>query len=287
MSERKKILLYLIVTLTTSYLYQGIIGVFAHDTSSDRFTKLSLILMYFPGVIALVFNNLFKEGFSSLGLKIKRPVFWLYSLGIPLLVIISFLIFIELLRLGNQNVFLFQGAHIAFLDKKEVSIFVFIPLFILNFTASACVTGIFSIGEELGWRGYLQNKMIQEFGLIPGVILLGLVWGYWHLPIILMGYNFPEYPILGGLILMPLTTIGFSLIFAWLTLRAQSILPAVLAHGAINTLLSDSVIGRIEVKSKLWLYLLLVSLWIITGIIAAIKLKIDYKNGKIESLKFR
>lgn len=282
MSEKKKILFYLAVTLGISYIYQGVIAVFAPDTSSERFSNLALILMYFPGIIALIFTKIFSEGFTNLGLKFKRHLFWLYGLVIPLIIIIIFLTLIEILGIGKQNVFLFQGNSISFLDKTQVSFLLFLPLFILNFTASAVITGLFTIGEELGWRGYLQNKMIREFGLIPGIFLLGLVWGYWHLPIIFMGYNFPEYPILGGLIFMPSTTVGFSFIFAWLTLRAKNIWPAVLAHGAINTLLSDAVISRVEVQSKIWLYLLLISVWVIAGIFAAIKLNFDYKNGKIE-----
>ncbi|MEA5515386.1 type II CAAX endopeptidase family protein [Nodularia sp. UHCC 0506] len=286
MSQKNRILLYLVITLSISYLYQVFITVVAPDIASEKFSNLALILMYFPGVIAIVFTSIFKEGWSNLGLKIRRPIFWLYSLVIPLIITILLLVFIQLLG-GEQKVFSMQGYNVSFLDKTPVSLVTFIPLFSLNFTVTACLTGIFTIGEELGWRGYLQNKMIQVFGLIPGVVILGLVWGYWHLPIILMGYNFPEYPILGALIFMPLTTIGFSLIFAWLTLSSKSIWPAVLGHGAINTLLSDSVIDRIEVPEKILLYLLIVGLWLIAGIIAGIKLNSDYKSGKIQNLSFR
>ncbi|MFM7370990.1 MAG: hypothetical protein ACKO2Z_25025, partial [Sphaerospermopsis kisseleviana] len=67
----------------------------------------------------------------------------------------------------------------------------------------------------------------------------------------------------------------------------KSIWTAVLAHGAINTLLSNSVIDRIEVPEKILLYLLIVSLWSIAGIIAGIKLNSDFKNGKIQNLTFR
>jgi uncharacterized protein len=286
-SEREKILLYLAVTLSISYVYQGFIAANAPDPSSDRFTNLALILMYFPGVIALVFTGIFKEGFSHLGLKLKRPIYCLYSIVIPAIAIALFLTSIDMLGFGNQTVLLFQGTNIKFLDEKAIPFFIFIPLFLISFAANSCIAGIFSIGEELGWRGYLQKKMIREFGLLPGIFWLGLVWGYWHLPLVLMGTNFPEYPILGGLILMPLSTIGLSFIFAWLTLRAQNIWPAVLAHGAINTLLSDEIVSKIEVTSKLWLYIILVSLVSIAGIIAAIELRSDYKQGKLENLFIR
>lgn len=38
-------------------------------------------------------------------------------------------------------------------------------------------------GEEYGWRYYLQPFLQKRFGLRKGVLLLGLVWGIWHLPL--------------------------------------------------------------------------------------------------------
>lgn len=285
MSDRKKITTYIIVTLVLSFLYQGVIALVANDTSSDRFTNFALILMCFPGLIALAFLFFFKEGFRGLGWGIKHSRFLLYSIAIPLGLTLLYFVLIELLGLGDQSVFVFQNNQVIFLDKKW-SIFVFIPYFLINFVLGSIITGIFTLGEEVGWRGYLQNKMIKEFGIIPGVIFLGLVWGYWHLPIILMGYNFPEYPILGRFVLMPLMTVGFSAIFAWLTLRAKSLWPAVLAHGAINTLFSDAFATRINAEQKIWIYLLLTGLWLVAGIAALVRLKIDEKKDRLEGLSF-
>lgn len=281
MSENNKILTYIIITLVVSFIYQGIIALVTDGTFSESFINLVLILMYFPGLIALAFIFFFKEGFNSLGWGIKRPLFLLYSIAIPLVITLLWFLLLELFGLGSQTVFVFKNSKIAFFDK-EISIIAFIPYFLTGFVLGSLQAGIFALGEEIGWRGYLQNKMIKEFGLIPGLIFLGLMWGYWHLPIILMGYNFPEYPILGGFVLMPLMTIGFSAVFAWLTLRAKSIWPAVLAHGAINTLLSDTFLKNIHTDQKLWMYLALTGLWLIAGIAAFLILKIDEKKGRLK-----
>lgn len=39
----------------------------------------------------------------------------------------------------------------------------------------------FSVGEELGWRGFAHPRFASRFGPALGSLLLGLVWGVWHL----------------------------------------------------------------------------------------------------------
>ena len=39
------------------------------------------------------------------------------------------------------------------------------------------------LGEEYGWRYYLQPLLQNKLGLRAGVVVLGIVWGLWHLPI--------------------------------------------------------------------------------------------------------
>ena len=46
-------------------------------------------------------------------------------------------------------------------------------------------------GEEYGWRYYLTPVLQQRFGKRKGVLLLGVVWGLWHLPLNLFFYS-PE-----------------------------------------------------------------------------------------------
>lgn len=40
---------------------------------------------------------------------------------------------------------------------------------------------VFSLGEEFGWRGFAHPRMVQRFGPVWGCLLLGVVWGLWHL----------------------------------------------------------------------------------------------------------
>lgn len=93
-----------------------------------------------------------------------------------------------------------------------------------------------TFGEEFGWRGYLQPKLMP---LRPrkAILLTGIIWGIWHAPIILMGYNYGlDY--FGAPFLGPLAMIWFTIVvgtlLGWLTIKSASIWPAVIGHGALN-----------------------------------------------------
>lgn len=90
---------------------------------------------------------------------------------------------------------------------------------------------VIGLGEEYGWRGYLQNELFK-LGRVRGVLLLGIIWGIWHWPIILMGHNYPDHPLL-GLVLMTLFTIISGIVLGYAVLKTGSILLAAFLH-AIN-----------------------------------------------------
>jgi len=99
------------------------------------------------------------------------------------------------------------------------------------------------LGEELGWRGFLTPRLVALIGR-PGVLLTGLIWALWHLPIILLGYNYGAQPLLGMLAWVPLC-MALSVLLTALRNRGGAIWPPALAHGALNqlaTLLTGTVI---------------------------------------------
>jgi membrane protease YdiL (CAAX protease family) len=52
------------------------------------------------------------------------------------------------------------------------------------------VTLPLAIGEEYGWRGYLLPRLLP-LGEARATLVLALIWGSWHLPILLIGLNYP------------------------------------------------------------------------------------------------
>ena len=104
--------------------------------------------------------------------------------------------------------------------------------FVIN-TATMVVT--FVIAEEVGWRGYLLPRLLV-LGRHPAMVLVGVVHGLWHLPLILLT---PLYHADGNLmIVLPLffgTLIAASYFYGDLRLATDSVWPAAIAHGVHNT----------------------------------------------------
>jgi membrane protease YdiL (CAAX protease family) len=89
-----------------------------------------------------------------------------------------------------------------------------------------------TFGEEYGWRGYLQTELIR-MGRIKGVLLVGVIWGVWHAPVILMGYNYPDQPVL-GILLMTIYCICLAFYLAYALFKSQGLWTAVYLHALNN-----------------------------------------------------
>lgn len=98
--------------------------------------------------------------------------------------------------------------------------------------AAVTVNAVAAFGEEIGWRGFLVPAL-RRYGTWPALLVSGAVWGLWHAPIILLGYNFGRTDII-GVLLMTAGCLAWGVLLGWLRLRSGSVWPAVFAHGAVN-----------------------------------------------------
>ena len=102
----------------------------------------------------------------------------------------------------------------------------------LGLIAGGTVNAVAAFGEELGWRGLLLREL-EPLGFWRCSALIGLIWGFWHAPLILHGHNYPEHP-WAGVFLMTAMTVLLSPMLGYLTIRANSVLAAAIFHGTFN-----------------------------------------------------
>lgn len=100
----------------------------------------------------------------------------------------------------------------------------------LGLSLAATLFALAAFGEELGWRGLLLTEL-APLGFWNLSLATGVIWGLWHTPLILLGLQFPDEPVL-GIGTMIVATVALSPIYTYLTVRAQSVLAATLFHGS-------------------------------------------------------
>lgn len=238
--QTRGIVVYLAIAFGLAWLLWEILlrlGGFAGTSLS----QLAIIPGAFaPAVAAIVVRKwVTGEGFSDAGLSPRFRRNWKYYLiGLFLpFVVTSVIVGLAIitgtgkpnLELQSVIAMLAPGAEI---NPSLVSLlWILLPIQLIW---SALLAAPLLWGEEFGWRGYLQPRLFPGRPLLAAVGT-GIIWGVWHYPLNLRGYNFPEHPLL-GLLVFPVSCILISIIFGWLMTRSTSIWTVCLAHSATNAI---------------------------------------------------
>jgi membrane protease YdiL (CAAX protease family) len=114
---------------------------------------------------------------------------------------------------------------------RATAIFLAIPMYavlgVISSTARA-------LGEEIGWRGFLLPRLVQQAGFTLGCFLSGCIWAVWHYPGLLFAdYNSGTRPAF-ALTCFTLMVIADSYILGWLRLKSGSLWPAAILHASHN-----------------------------------------------------
>ena len=202
-------------------------------------------VMWSPALAHLATRWLTREGWADVYLRprLRREwPYWAAAWVVPgLLTIVGLVVYFLLFpqHYDADLAVLREMLEAAPVDPEEVNLWVLVAVQILQgMLIAPFVNGIATFGEEFGWRGYLQPKLLA-LGLNPrwAMVVMGVIWGVWHWPVILMGHNYGlAYP--GSPFLGPLAMVWFTLaagtLLGWLTYKARSVWPAVIGHAALN-----------------------------------------------------
>ncbi|MER5389930.1 CPBP family intramembrane glutamic endopeptidase [Saccharopolyspora sp. NPDC002686] len=90
-----------------------------------------------------------------------------------------------------------------------------------------------ALGEELGWRGYLVQALLP-LGQPGAFLTTGVLWGLWHAPVLILGFNYPNVPIVVAFIMMLCFCVLVGTLLGWLRLATGSVWPPAIAHGFLN-----------------------------------------------------
>lgn len=243
---KKENLFYIIVTVI-SLTVAGIFYLAGGELNSTAGLVMASSYMFIPTIAALIIEKLvYKETdikeklFISFRLNRWFLVAWLItpiiaflSIGIALLFTgVSFSPEMEGMFERFENVLTTEQIQEMYESMDNMPIHPIWIALLSGLLAGITINAIFGLGEEIGWRGFLLRRFIgQTFR--RAALVIGLVWGVWHFPIILMGHNYPTFPLL-GVFMMIIWCILLSPLFLYITIKARSVIAAGIMHGTLN-----------------------------------------------------
>ena len=222
--EFKQTFQFFIITYTFTWLLWFPIVLYTYhliNISFDVLLIMGSLASFGPmvGAFSLTLKNEGKEGIKNLLKKaIKYKLGWWW---IPII----FLIPIGALLGHLLNILFFAG-------KFPITEFILNPWLIPLFFILTLIIGG-PLAEEFGWRGYALPRLQKKWSALNSSLLLGLVWGFWHLPLFFMiGMAHRDYiPIW----LFIANAIVFSICMTWLMNNTKgSLIPALLIHTWMN-----------------------------------------------------
>lgn len=233
---KKGINAYLLISFGLAWLIWIGLWLAGYGPGGDTqlFYLLSIPGGFAPAIAAIVVRHwITREGFADAGLDLNLRRKWPYYLAawlLPLVLIGAVIVLAPALGLSQPD-FSLERAYNT-LEQPPVDPSLWTRL--LTYLVMALPLTLILWGEEFGWRGYLQIRLLANRPLWAAVAT-GLIWGIWHYPLILMGLEYPDQQML-GLIILPVTTVFYSIILGWLKQQSDSIWPPSLFHAAMNTL---------------------------------------------------
>jgi membrane protease YdiL (CAAX protease family) len=114
---------------------------------------------------------------------------------------------------------------------------------------------IYSLGEEIGWRGLFVPELAKMTSFTKAALVSGIVWAAWHMPgIFLADLNSGRTPNLYAAAMFTIMIIALSIPFAWLRLKSGSLWTAVLLHSTHNIFI-QGVFHRLTVNTAITPYI--------------------------------
>jgi membrane protease YdiL (CAAX protease family) len=186
--------------------------------------ETSILLLVAPGLAALITRFAFDRTLRGFGWTVPRPGYLVAAYLLPILVS------------GSMFVLAWLVAGYYAPDNTDTDV---VESFVATATIGVVVVAAFSIGEELGWRGFLVPELAKITSFTNVALISGVIWAVWHWPLIIFAAEVTDFdatPVWFALPVFTITIIAAATVMAWLTLRTGSIWPAIILHGSQNAI---------------------------------------------------
>ncbi|MDT7829564.1 CPBP family intramembrane glutamic endopeptidase [Pricia sp. S334] len=273
---RKTILLFLgILTLLSAICYYAIL----------KLNPTSIYvgaLMMCPALSAFITLKLMKRPISILPWGLKRLKYLRLSYLIPVGYITISYTLIWVFGFGNvpnQETITEWSQELGMGGFS--SSFVLLTMIVLLSVVGVVKNIGSTLGEEIGWRGFLIYELRKLFSFGGVSMSSGLIWAIWHWPIIYLVYR-GSGNLIFHIAAFTVMIMAISIILAYFTFKSNSLWPAALFHSVHNIFIQKifTPLTITNESSTFWIDEYGLMLPIITTIIAIY----FWRRAKVENL---
>lgn len=255
--EKQGFGLYFLFAFGLAWLCQvGASLLLIRDGNAAAYQMLLAVSMFCPLAAALLVNKVYLHRPTGVMWKVQgKRRYWLTAWFSPavftvLAAVLYFAVFPSRLDLSGSWLVSAYGGEMdaqtlrSQLGVSNASYILQTGLFAV--TLAPVINMFFAVGEEAGWRGYMMPRLKEQFGLLNGRLLGGVIWGVWHWPIMLLtgyeyGTNYLGAPVL-GLVVWCVVCFALNTLLDWLYEKTECIWVPAIAHGAFNAVVGLFVV---------------------------------------------
>lgn len=239
---KKRLVVFTLLAAAIAWILFMMIPVTGSKYGSGLSVVFLAAAMFAPAIASLLTRLITKEGFRNMYLRphfkghIRHYVLIWFAPTVLLLVsmVVYFLIFPG--QFDPDLTSLQQAAASGNAGGLTAGMMLLIS--VLQIVVIGPIVNIIpTMGEELGWRGYLLPKLRTLMSDRKALVLTGVIWGLWHAPAIAMGHNYGTaywgYPWL-GILTMVFFCVVLGIVEGYATIKLDSAIPAAMIHSAVN-----------------------------------------------------
>ncbi len=253
----REILLFLAVAFGPCWLLAGAFRLTGLAWGSLPSQMLGVVYMFGPLLAVVVVQKWVRQEpvFEPMGVTFEFNRWWLVAWLAPVAAVMATLgvsLFLPGVRFSPEMAGVFERIQRLVPPerleqmKAGMRLLPVHPFWFLlgaGLAAGPTSNALVGFGEEVGWRGFLQREL-APLGFWRSSFLIGAMWGIWHAPLVLQGHNYPQHPALGAG-MMTVWCMLMSPLFAFVRLKAKSVIPAAIMHGTINAV-AGLAFGAVE-----------------------------------------
>jgi membrane protease YdiL (CAAX protease family) len=250
--------LYTFLALVT--VFAGLSYLLAFSGDKSNIPGGLLLVQFSPAAAAIITKLVYDRNMRGLGWGWGKTKYQLVSYVLPFILTSIGFGLIWLLGFGGfYNTDFILEAQNGFSNKFGLDIaspyIIMLALILVNSTIGLFVS-FGSLGEEIGWRGFLVPELYKHFSYTKTSFISGVIWVTYHIPVLfLLIAPRLEASVWPLLLFTMIGGVGISFILAWLRIQSGSLWTAVIFHAALNIHLQNFFMNITTETSNLTRYM--------------------------------